>query len=77
MILRFFILQIFLTVTLSIVAQTNVSDTISANELQEVIVTGERPQIKSKNGALSVDITAITAKNRFPTYMRHYHTYPE
>lgn len=62
MILRFFILQIFLTVTLSIVAQTNVSDTISANELQEVIVTGERPQIKSKNGALSVDITAITAK---------------
>lgn len=45
--------------TLSLAAQVSDSDTIHSLELQEVIVSGERPKIKSNNGILSVDISSI------------------
>lgn len=40
-------------------AQTMVSDTISAQQLDEVVVKGEKPQVKGKDGIMVVDLSGI------------------
>ena len=57
------IIFIYLTIiTMSIQAQ-EVSDTIASQTLKEVIVEGERPQVKSENGTMVVDLPNIV-KNK-------------
>ena len=40
-------------------AQTEVTDTISAQQLNEVVVKGEKPQVKGEDGVMVVDLPAI------------------
>ena len=40
-------------------AQTEVTDTISAHQLNEVVVKGEKPQVKGEDGVMVVDLPAI------------------
>ncbi len=57
--MRELILGMLLTAPFIAKAQTAVNDPIKNSELQEVVVTGQRPLIKAKNGVLSVDVKAI------------------
>ncbi len=40
-------------------AQTAVPDTISAQQLDEVVVKGEKPQVKGEDGIMVVDLPGI------------------
>ena len=44
---------------LSLMAQGEVADSIVSRQLNEVIVTGEKPQIKSEDGVMVVDLPGI------------------
>lgn len=55
---RFLIAFGIASVTLSAHTQ-EVSDTIATQNLKEVVVKGERPQVKSENGAMVVDLPTI------------------
>ena len=44
---------------ISAVAQTEATDTISTRQLDEVVVKGEKPQVKGKDGIIVVDIPGI------------------
>lgn len=52
---------IFITILHSIAtyAQTVVPDTISSRKLDEVVVRGEKPQIKGEDGIMLVDLPEI------------------
>ena len=54
-------ITLFLTLISSLHAagQSGIQDSIPAQELNEVIVRGERPQIKGHDGVLTVDLPAI------------------
>ena len=40
-------------------AQTETSDTVSSRQLNEVVITGEKPQVKGEDGIMVVDLPAI------------------
>lgn len=40
-------------------AQTEVSDTIAAQHLDEVVVMGEKPQVRGEDGIMIVDLPGI------------------
>ncbi len=42
-------------------AQTVVTDTISAQQLNEVVVKGEKPQVKGEDGIMVVDLPGIVS----------------
>ena len=44
---------------ISAVAQTEATDTISTRQLDEVVVKGEKPQVKGKDGIMVVDLPGI------------------
>ena len=44
---------------ISAVAQTEATDTISTKQLDEVVVRGEKPQIKGQDGVMVVDLPGI------------------
>lgn len=52
---------LFLTILYGITAyaQTESSDTISAQRLDEVVVKGEKPQVKGEDGIMIVDLPGI------------------
>ena len=52
---------LFMTILHSIAsyAQTVVHDTISAQQLDEVVVRGEKPQVKGDDGIMVVDLPGI------------------
>ena len=52
---------LFITILHSIVtyAQTLVTDTISARQLDEVVVKGEKPQVRGEDGIMVVDLPGI------------------
>ena len=52
---------LFITIlhSAAVYAQTESHDTISARQLDEVIVNGEKPQVRGKNGVMVVDLPAI------------------
>ena len=54
-------ITLFLTLISSLHAagQSGIQDSIPAQELNEVIIKGERPQIKGQDGVLTVDLPAI------------------
>ena len=56
---RAFIIFFALTAVNSIMAQSESNDTIMSRELNEVVVKGEKPQIKGKDGIMSVDLPSI------------------
>lgn len=56
---RFFIIFITLTPINSMMAQSEMPDSIKGKELNEVIVKGEKPQIKGKDGIMVVDLPNI------------------
>ena len=56
---RAFIIFFALTAVNSIIAQSESNDTIMSRELSEVVVKGEKPQIKGKDGIMSVDLPSI------------------
>lgn len=56
---RAFIIFFALTAVNSIMAQNESNDTIMSRELNEVVVKGEKPQIKGKDGIMSVDLPSI------------------
>ena len=53
--IRFVLAFSIAAITLSVHAQ-EVSDTIATQNINEVVVKGERPQVKSENGAMVVDL---------------------
>ena len=53
--IRFVLAFSIAAITLSAHAQ-EVSDTIATQNINEVVVKGERPQVKSENGAMVVDL---------------------
>ena len=40
-------------------AQTEVSDTITSRQLNEVVVKGEKPQVRGEDGIMTVDLSSI------------------
>lgn len=40
-------------------AQSEVADTLATQQLNEVVVNGEKPQVKSQDGILVVDLPGI------------------
>lgn len=56
---RAFIIFFALTSVNSIMAQSESNDTIISRELNEVVVKGEKPQIKGTDGIMSVDLPSI------------------
>ena len=52
---------LFITILNSMVtyAQTIAPDTISAQQLDEVVVKGEKPQVKGEDGIMVVDLPGI------------------
>ncbi len=56
---RIFIILIALTAVNSMMAQSEIPDSIEGKELNEVIVKGEKPQIKGLDGIMVVDLTNI------------------
>ena len=56
---RAFIIFFALTSVNSIMAQSESNDTIMSRELSEIVVKGEKPQIKGKDGIMSVDLPSI------------------
>lgn len=50
---------VFFVTSVSAVAQTETSDTIAAQQLNEVIIKGEKPQVKGKDGVIIVDLPDI------------------
>ena len=44
---------------ISAVAQTEATDTIPTRQLDEVVVKGEKPQVKGKDGIMVVDLPGI------------------
>ena len=49
---------LFIT-SMSAIAQTEVPDTIFAQQLDEVVVNGEKPQVKGQDGVMVVDLSGI------------------
>ena len=45
--------------SISALAQTETTDTISARELDEVVVKGETPQVRGNDGIMVVDLPGI------------------
>lgn len=56
---RVFIIVIALTAVNSVMAQTVSTDTIETRQLNEVVVKGEKPQIKGQDGIMVVDLPNI------------------
>ncbi len=56
---RLFILFIALTAVSSMPAQSEIQDSVVGRELNEVIVKGEKPQIKGQDGIMVVDLPGI------------------
>ena len=54
-----FALFIMAISSLTVSGQTEAQDTINAQELNEIVVNGEKPQIKSADGVMVVDLPAI------------------
>lgn len=52
---------LFITILngIAVFAQTEVPDTIPGRELDEIVVRGEKPQVKGENGIIVVDLPAI------------------
>lgn len=52
---------LFITIlhSAAVYAQTESHDTISARQLDEVIVNGEKPQVRGNDGIMVVDLPAI------------------
>ena len=52
---------LFITIlhSVAVYAQTESSDTVSAQQLNEVVVRGEKPQVRGEDGVLIVDLPAI------------------
>lgn len=53
----FFLL--YVAMTMQMVAQTAPTDTIASQSLEEVVVWGEKPQVKGQNGIMIVDLPDI------------------
>lgn len=53
------LLLITILFTATVYAQTEMTDTISGKVLNEVVVKGEKPQIKGEDGIMVVDLPAI------------------
>lgn len=66
-------ITLFLTLISSLHAagQSGIQDSIPAQELNEVIVRGERPQIKGHDGVLTVDLPAIVREKPVTNVLRH------
>ena len=56
---RVFIMFLALTAVNSVIAQSESTDSIEGKELNEVIVKGEKPQIKGQDGIMVVDLPNI------------------
>ncbi len=56
---RIFVISIALTTVNSMVAECEIPDSIEVKELNEVIVKGEKPQIKGQDGIMVVDLPGI------------------
>lgn len=56
---RVFIIVLALTAANSVMAQTVSTDTIETRQLNEVVVKGEKPQIKGQDGIMVVDLPNI------------------
>lgn len=56
---RILVIIIALTAVGSMMAQSEIPDSIEGKELNEVIVKGEKPQIKGRDGIMAVDLPSI------------------
>lgn len=56
---RNYIIFLALTAVNSMMAQSEIPDSIGGRELNEVVVKGEKPQIKGKDGIMAVDLPNI------------------
>ncbi len=56
---RIFVIFLALTAVNSMMAQSETPDSIEGKELNEVVVKGEKPQIKGKDGIMAVDLPNI------------------
>ena len=56
---RIFIIFLALTAVNSMMSQSETPDSIEGKELNEVVVKGEKPQIKGKDGIMAVDLPNI------------------
>ena len=54
-----FIISIALSIFIPTMAQNGPTDTVATHELNEIIIKGERPQIKGKDGIMVVDLPEI------------------
>lgn len=55
---KIFVLLMFMA-GLAVYAQTEAPDTIPAQQLNELVVKGEKPQVKGEDGVMTVDLPAI------------------
>lgn len=56
---RIFVIFIALAAVNSMMAQSEMPDSLEGKELNEVIVKGEKPQIKGQDGIMAVDLPNI------------------
>ena len=56
---RIFIIFIALSAFNHLSAQSENTDSIGSRQLNEVVVTGEKPQVKGQDGMMVVDLPAI------------------
>ena len=57
--MRNFLIPIAMLTSVAAVAQTETTDSLRGRELDEVVVNGEKPVVKSAGGVMAVDLPAI------------------
>lgn len=57
--MRNFLIPIAMLTSVAAVAQTETTDSLRSHELGEVVVTGEKPVVRSAGGVMAVDLPAI------------------
>ncbi len=70
-VMRKAILFVSLLTSVLAIAQTEAPDTISTRLLNEVVVKGEKPQVRGEDGILTVDLpTGLSRTNRLPIFLK-------
>ena len=64
------ILFVSLLTSVLAIAQTEAPDTISTRLLNEVVVKGEKPQVRGEDGILTVDLPGLSRTNRLPIFLK-------